>query len=82
MSMSILLYFAFGALNIGLIYLISSIYINRIDIDVFPGRRNGDKVEMVTSLIAYFLGGPFVTIALIVLWISLYTTWIKYYKKK
>lgn len=80
--MDILLYFAFGALNIGLIYLISNIYIKRIDIDLFPGRGIGDKMEMVTSLVAYFLGGPFGTIVLIVLWIFLYIMWIKYYRKK
>ena len=80
--MDILLYFAFGALNIGLIYLISSIYMKRIDIDLFPGRGIGDKMEMVTSLVAYFLGGPFGTIVLILLWIFLYIMWIKYYKKK
>lgn len=80
--MDILLYFAFGALNIGLIYLISNIYMKRMDIDLFPGRSFGDKMEMITSLLAYFLGGPFGTIVLIVLWIFLYIMWIKYYKKK
>ena len=80
--MDILLYFAFGVLNIGLIYLITGIYRRWTGIDFFPGRSDGNKVEMVIDLLAYFFCGPFGTALLVLLGIFLFIMWIEYYRKK
>ena len=80
--MGMLLYFAFGALNIGLLYIISNWYKRKSGIDLFPGRENNDRMEIITSNIGYFISGPFGTIMIVLLWVFLYNLWIKYYRKK
>ena len=77
-----LLYFAFGALNIGLLYLFTYLYKRETEFDIFPGRRYGDKMEMITSIVGYFFGGPFGTALLIILGIFLYIMWYEYYRNK
>lgn len=64
-------YFAFGLLNIGLLFLLSSIYGRKFGLDLFPGRMYGDKVEMILTIVSYFLTGHFGTIALCLLIIYL-----------
>lgn len=80
--MDILLYFAFGALNVGLILLFSNLYRRRTSIDLFPGRSVGNISEMVICSIAYLLSGPFGTAVCILLGLVLFIIWKKYYKKK
>lgn len=77
-----LLYFAFGALNIGLLYLFINLYRQKTGIDLMPGRANDNKMETITSIVGYFLGGPFGTALLIILGIFLYIMWYEYYRKK
>jgi hypothetical protein len=80
--MGILLYFAFGVLNIWFIYLIISIYRRWTGIDFFPCKNDGNKVMLVIDLLAYFFCGPFGTALLVLLGIFLFIMWIKYYRKK
>ena len=49
--MGMLLYFAFGALNIGLLYIISNWYKRKSGIDLFPGRENKDRVDIIRNII-------------------------------
>ena len=77
-----LLYFAFGALNIGLLYLFTGLYRRSTGIDLFPGRKNGDTADMILSMIAYLLCGPFGTVIIILLGLFLLAMWEKYYRKK
>ena len=77
-----LLYFAFGALNIGLLYIISNWYKRKSGIDLFPGRENKDRVDIIRNIICYFISGPFGTVVLVILGMFLLELWIKYYRKK
>jgi hypothetical protein len=79
--MGTFLYFAFGALNIGLIFLFTHIYRHWTGVDMMPGRENGNKFEMVTTLIAYFLCGVFGTGALLMLGVILFIMWKSHYRK-
>lgn len=79
--MDILLYLAFGVLNIGLILLFSNLYRRWTAIDLFPGRSAGNIYEMVTCGIAYLLCGPFGTAVCIFLGLVLFIMWKNYYKK-
>ncbi len=80
--MDMLLYFAFGALNIGLLYIISNWYKRKSGIDLFPGRANKDIGGIITNIICYFVSGPFGTLVLVILGMFLLELWIKYYRKK
>lgn len=80
--MGMLLYFAFGALNIGLLYIISNWYKRKSGIDLFPGRENKDRVDIIRNIICYFISGPFGTVVLVILGMFLLELWIKYYRKK
>lgn len=80
--MDILLYFAFGVLNVGLILLFSNLYRRWTAIDLFPGRSVGNTYEMITCSIAYLLCGPFGTAVCIVLGLVLFIMWKNYYRKK
>jgi hypothetical protein len=76
--MDIILYFAFGVLNICLLYLFIILYKRNTGIDL----ENKDKVDMGLNIIACFLIGPFGTMILILFGLSLYAMWRKYYRKK
>lgn len=80
--MDMLLYFAFGALNIGLLYIISNWYKRESGLDLFPGRENKDRMEIITTIIGFFISGPFGTVMLVVVGLFLLNLWIKYYRKK
>jgi high-affinity nickel permease len=80
--MGLILYFAFGALNICLLYTIFNWYRRETGLDLFPGRENEDRVDIITSIIGYFISGPFGTIMIILFAIFLYNLWTKYYRKK
>jgi hypothetical protein len=80
--MGVILYFAFGALNIVLLYQIANYYRRVSDIDLFPGRESGSLVDMVLNILAYIVCGPFGTILVIMVGIFLFVMWVKYYRKK
>lgn len=80
--MGSILYFAFGALNICLFYIIFNWYRRETGLDLFPGRKNEDRVEIITTIIGYFISGPFGTLVIVWLGIFLLNIWIKYYRKK
>ena len=80
--MGMLLYFAFGALNIGLLYIISNWYKRVSGIDLFPGRENKDIGDIITNIFCYFVSGPFGTLVIVILGVFLLNLWIKYYRKK
>ena len=77
-----LLYFAFGALNIYLLYIISNWYKRESGLDLFPGRENKDRMEIITTIIGFFISGPFGTVMLVMVGVFLLNLWIKYYRKK
>lgn len=79
--MDMLLYFAFGALNIGLLYIISNWYKRESGIDLLPGRENKNRGDTITNIICYFISGPFGTVVLVILGLFLLNLWIKYYRK-
>ena len=80
--MGMLLYFAFGALNIGLLYIVSNWYKRESGIDLFPGRENKDIWDIITNIFCFFVSGPFGTVVLVILGVFLLNLWIKYYRKK
>jgi hypothetical protein len=80
--MGMLLYFAFGALNIYLLYKISNWYKRESGIDLLPGRENNDRMEIITTIIGFFISGPFGTAMLVMVGVFLLNLWIKYYRKK
>ena len=80
--MDMLLYFAFGLLNIVLLYTISNWYKRVSGIDLFPGRANKDIGDIIINIICYFASGPFGTLSLFILGMLLLDLWIKYYRKK
>ena len=80
--MGLILYFAFGALNICLLYIIFNWYRRETGLDLFPGRENEDRMETITSIIGYFISGPFGTVILVMIGLFLLNLWIKYYRKK
>lgn len=80
--MDIILYIAFGVLNIGLLYLATNLYRKETGFDLFPGRINGDKYEMFMCILSYFLCGPLGTFVLILFSTFLFAMWAKYYRKK
>lgn len=77
-----MLFFAFGSLNICLLYIISNWYRRKTGLDLFPGRENKDSTEIITTIIAYFISGPFGTVILVMIGLFLLNLWIKYYRKK
>lgn len=80
--MGMLLYFAFGLLNIGLLYIISNWYKRESGIDLLPGRENNDRMEIITTIIGFFISGHFGTVILVMIGLFLLNLWIKYYRKK
>ena len=70
--MGLFFYFVFGALNIGLLYSITAVYMKKTGIDLMPGRAHGDIYDMVVYLLSYFLCGYFGTPILILLGIFLF----------
>lgn len=80
--MGMLLYFAFGALNIGLLYIISNWYKRESGIDLLPGRANKDRLDTIINIICYFISGPFGTVVLVLFGVFLLNLWRKYYRKK
>ena len=80
--MGVILYFTLGAINIVLLYLFTIIYKHKTGIDLFTGSENGDMLETVSSLCAYFALGPIGTIVVITLGLFLFILWLKYYRKK
>ena len=80
--MGLILYFAFGALNICLLYIIFNWYRRETGLDLFPGRENEDRMEIITTIIGFFISGPFGTAMLVMIGLFLLNLWIKYYRKK
>ena len=78
--MGVFLYFAFGLLNIGLLFLINYICKKRISIPLFPDEDN--RIEIVMCMITYFISGIFGTGILLLIGIILFYMWEKYYRKK
>lgn len=78
--MGVFLYFAFGALNIGLLFLINYICKWSIGMPLFPDEDN--RTEIIMCLIAYFISGIFGTGILFLIGIILFFMWKKYYIKK
>ena len=77
--MGALLYFAFGALNIGLLVLMNYIFKLKIGIRLFPDE--GSETEVIMCMITYFISGIFGTVILFLLGIMSFFMWKKYYKK-
>ena len=80
--MGLILYFAFGALNICLLYIVFNWYRRETGLDLFPGRENEDRMETITNIIGYFISGYFGTAMLVLIGVFLLNLWIKYYRKK
>jgi hypothetical protein len=76
--MDVIFYFAFGALNICLLYLFIILYKRNTGVDL----EIKDKFEMGLNVVTCFLSGPFGTVMLILLGLFLYNMWRKYYRKK
>lgn len=77
--MGIILYFAIGALNIVLLYLITHLYTRVSGVYLIP---SGYASDTILTLIAFLLSGYFGTIVLGVLGLHLFVLWMKYYRKK
>ena len=78
--MGVFLYFAFGALNIGLLFLINYICKWSIGMPLFPDEES--KTEVIMCMITYFISGIFGTGILFLIGIILFYMWGKYYRKK
>lgn len=78
--MGVFLYFAFGALNIGLLFLINYICKRGISMPLFPDEDN--RTEIIMCMITYFISGIFGTGILFLIGIILFFMWRKYYRKK
>ena len=72
-----LFYFALGTLNVVLLYIFSELFKRRTDIDLFPGRESGDKLEMGLNIAAFFLTGHFGTMAVCVCGLFLLMLWLR-----
>ena len=77
--MGMLLYFAFGALNIGLLFLMNYIFNLKIGMSLFPDE--GSETEVIMCMVAYFISGIFGTVILFLLGMMSFFMWKKYYKK-
>lgn len=78
--MGLILYFACGALNICLLYIIFNWYRRKTGLDLFPG--DGDRWDNIVNIICYFISGYFGTAMLVLIGVFLLELWIKYYRKK
>lgn len=78
--MGVLLYFAFGLLNIGLLFLMNYICKWKIGIPLFPDEDN--RIEIIMFMITYFISGIFGTGIIFLIGIILFFMWEKYYRKK
>ena len=77
--MDVFLYFVFGTLNIGLLFLMNYICKRMIGMPLFP---DDNRVEIIMCVIAYFICGVFGTGILFLIGIILFSMWKKYYRKK
>ena len=68
--MGVFLYFAFGALNIGLLFLINYICKLGIGMPLFPDEES--KTEVIMCMITYFISGIFGTGILFLIGIILF----------
>ena len=78
--MGVLLYFAFGLLNIGLLFLINYICKRKIGFPLFPDEDN--RTEIIMCMITYFISGFFGTGIIFLICAILFFMWEKYYRKK
>ena len=78
--MGVLLYFAFGLLNIGLLFLMNYICKWKIGMPLFPDEDN--RIEIIMFMITYFISGIFGTGIIFLIGIILFFMWEKYYRKK
>lgn len=78
--MGVFLYFTFGLLNIGLLFLINYICKWRIGFPLFPDED--DRTEIIICMVTYFISGIFGTGILFLIGIILFFMWEKYYRKK
>lgn len=78
--MGVVLYFTFGLLNIGFLFLINYICKFSIGIPLFPDED--DRTEIIMCMITYFISGIFGTGILFLIGIILFFMWKKYYRKK
>ena len=76
--MYIVLYFAFGLLNIFLLYLFIISYKQNTGIDL----DKEDKIDMSMNMLSCFISGPFGTMVIILFGLFLYSIWRKHYRKK
>lgn len=72
------LYFAFGLLNIFLLYLFIISYKHNTGVDL----ETDDKIDMYMNMISCFISGPFGTMVIILFGLFLYSIWRKHYRKK
>lgn len=72
-----LFYFALGTLNVFLLYIFSELFKRSTGIDLFPGRENGDKLEMSLNIVAFFITGHFGTLAVCVFGLFLLMLWLR-----
>lgn len=72
-----LFYFALGTLNVVLLYIFSELFKRSTGIDLFPGRENGDKLEMGLNIVAFFITGHFGTLAVCVFGLFLLMLWLR-----
>jgi hypothetical protein len=77
--MGALLYFAFGALNIGLLFLMNYIFKRTIGVHLFPDEDC--ETEIIMCMVTYFISGIFGTVILFLLGMMSFFMWKKYYKK-
>ena len=78
--MGVFLYFAFGLLNIGLLFLINYICKRKIGMTLFPDEDN--RTEIIMCMITYFISGVFGTGIIFLICAILFFMWEKYYRKK
>lgn len=72
-----LFYFALGTLNVVLLYIFSELFKRSTGIDLFPGRENGDKLEMGLNIVAFFITGHFGTLTVCVFGLFLLMLWLR-----
>ena len=77
--MGVFLYFAFGLLNIGLLFLMNYICKWKIGMCLFP---DDNRVEVIMCMVTYFISGIFGTGIIFLMGIILFFMWEKYYRKK
>lgn len=79
--MDIIFYFAFGLLNVCLLFVLSNAHKNLTGVYLFP-EMCGSKFDVTMFYISYFIVGPLGTMVLFIIFLFLFVFWIKYYIKK